>query len=182
MRVKQDAVSRINKWLNKFSNIVQDNCYYYAFYRAMVYSNEDGIINIKFLCSNEEGLMRAPTLQYNSEANTLVYDYAGEKFNFKDEDAIKKAICELIQHLSAFKQPINRILFDTCIYNASISDVFIRNDTKHEGEVILYCVSKGHTDVNYNINEEAESYGLEFCSDWSAEAKVDFVNFIEAGY
>lgn len=181
-KIKGNTVEKINKWLNEFSNTLQDNCEYYAFYRAMVYSNEEGIINIQFLCSNEKGMLKSPCLQYDSEKGTLAYDYSGEKFNFTDEKAVIDAIHTLIKFLSAFKQPINRILFDTCIYNARITDIYIRDDLKHEGEVILYCVSKGHAETNYSINDAVDSYGLELCSDWAAEARVEFQNFIQAGY
>ena len=108
-KIKGNTVEKINKWLNEFSNTLQDNCEYYAFYRAMVYSNEEGIINIQFLCSNEKGMLKSPCLQYDSEKGTLAYDYSGEKFNFTDEKAVINAIHTLIKFLSAFKQPINRI-------------------------------------------------------------------------
>lgn len=180
-KIKSDTVKQINKWLKEFSNTIQDNCDYYAFYRAKVYSNEDGIINIQFLCSNDKGMLKSPCLQYNSETGTLAYDYSGEKFNFRDEQVVINVIHNLVRHLSAFKQPVNRLLFDTCIYNGNITDAYVREDNIHKGEIIIYCVSAGHVSANYSINEATTSYGLELCSDWVSEARVDFQNFIEAG-
>lgn len=180
-KIKHEALKQINKWLKEFSSTVQDNCDYYAFYRAKVYSTEDGIICIQFLTSNIKGILKAPCLQYNSATGEMQYDYEGRNLNFTNEAKVKEAIHTLVEHISSFKQPVNRFLFDTCIYNAEIREGFVRDDNVNKGEIIMYFVSTDPYEINYNIAEVTNDFGLELCGNWSSEAEVEFENFINAG-
>lgn len=182
-KIKPEALKQINKWVKEFSVTVQDNCDYYAFYRARVYATDrDDIIGIQFLTSNIDGAIKSPILFYHSDTDELeCIGRDAEKLKFRNMGKVVEAIRTFVERIISFNQPINRVLFDFCIHHADIREGYVRDLKKNPGEIAMYLVSTDPYETNYNLTEATDKGGLEICATWSTEAEVEFKNFDAAG-
>lgn len=166
--LKEGALRSAKKWAKDLSRVLQDNTDEYSLFRGKLFCNEHGNVCIDFLASDINGNFKKPSLELDTETNTMYLDRTS-KFNFADESAVKKAITEFVEGWVSFSQPISQVFFDISP-NSDVSRGFVRKDEKEVGSVKIYLEVSQVFEDNYGFTTAVNICGEELTSRWDLES------------
>lgn len=162
--LKEGALRSAKKWTKDLSKVLQGNTDEYSLFRGKLFCNEHGNICIDFLASDINGNFKKPSLELDTETNTMYLD----RINFADELAVKKAITEFVEGWVSFSQPISQVFFDI-VPNSDVSRGFVRKDEKEVGSVKIYLEVSQVFEENYGFTSAISICGEELTSRWDLE-------------
>ena len=165
--LKEGALRGARKWTRDLSKVLQDNTDVYSLFRGKLYCNEHGNVCIEFLASDINGNFKHPSLELDTETNTMYLDRTS-KFNFADENEVKKAITSFVMNWVNFTQPISQVFFDISP-NGEVSRGFVRKDTAEPGSVKIYLEVKQVFEDNFGFTTAMDICGEELTSRWDSE-------------